>query len=376
MANQSILSAFERFWQNTTNVLKGKSDVGHIHDNATQETDGFLSSENKTQLDYGGVPIVTTEGDGSAYTVTVEGITALTVGTRLTIIPHVVSAAVQPTLNVNGLGAKAIRMPVTYNTSTTSVGSIDTWLVKGKPVTVVYNGTYWITSDLPRPSAQYLYGSVPVLNGGTGKDSTNMSEGAFYVTGSGTDEDPWTGNLGALPVANGGTGATTAEDALDNLGITDSDGYLYESLTRPISTETKTNLDIGLLYSYGGYIYIAEPNIEFTGTPYGSNWWINEEGVTNRVDMEHSILGKLTCIQNSNYNVFIEIGLPEGEYSALPTGGAVNFLLMGTGNVTFQAGEGVTIYSKDNKMTLSGQYSMASLISINESEYVLVGALE
>lgn len=179
-----------------------------------------------------------------------------------------------------------------------------------------------------------------------------------------------------IPIIHGGTDATTAEDARTNLGITDSDGYLYESLTRPISTETKTNLDIGLLQSYGGYIKIAEPNRSFTSIPYSSNLQINQEGATSHVNMERSILGKLTCIKNSNYNIFIEIGLPEGEYGMFPSGGAVNFLLMGTGSVTFQAGEGVTIYSKDNKMTLSEQYSMASLISINENEYVLVGALE
>lgn len=177
----------------TSNVqtqLDGKSSTSHTHSaattsangfmsaadktkldgivEATQSTAGLLSAEDKMQLDYGGIPIVTTAGTGAAYTATVDGINALTVGTKITIVPHTVSTATQPTLNVNSLGAKAIRQPITYNTSATSVGPIAAWLVANKPVTVQYNGTYWTTIDIPRPSAQYLYGAVPIANGGTG----------------------------------------------------------------------------------------------------------------------------------------------------------------------------------------------------------------
>lgn len=63
MANQSILSAFERFWQNTTNVLKGKSDVGHVH-SANDITSDTLSEER--------LPVVPIEkgGTGAANAVT------------------------------------------------------------------------------------------------------------------------------------------------------------------------------------------------------------------------------------------------------------------------------------------------------------------
>ena len=142
---------------------------------ATQSSAGVMSAEDKTQLDHGGIPIVTTEGDGSAYTATVDGITALTVGAKITIIPHTRSTAFAPTLNVNGLGAKAIRMPVTYNTSTTSNGPIEGWVVANKPVTVQYDGSYWVTIDVPRPSAQYLYGAVPIANGGTGATTVDAA---------------------------------------------------------------------------------------------------------------------------------------------------------------------------------------------------------
>ena len=163
---------------NLQSTLDGKASKSV----ATISSDGLMSAEDKIQLDNGGNPIVTTSGDGAAYTATIDGITALTTGMKITIIPHVVSTTTTPTLNVNGLGAKTIRMPVTYNTGATSGGAIAAWLTKSRPVTLQYNGTYWLTVDLPRASALYLNGVVPV--------------------------------------ANGGTGATTAEDALTNLGVT------------------------------------------------------------------------------------------------------------------------------------------------------------
>ena len=146
---------------------------------ATQSTDGLLSADDKTQLDNGGIPIVTTSGDGSAYTATVDGISALTAGMKVTIIPHVTSTTTSPTLNVNSLGAKSIRMPITYNSFATSVGSVASWIVKGVPITLEYDGTYWKTISCPRPSAQYLYGAVPVTNGGTGL--TSITADSFLV---------------------------------------------------------------------------------------------------------------------------------------------------------------------------------------------------
>jgi hypothetical protein len=150
---------------------------------ATQSTDGLLSADDKAQLDNGGIPIVTTSGDGSAYTATVDGISALTTGMKVTIIPHVTSTTTSPTLNVNSLGAKSIRMPITYNSSATSVGSVTSWIIKNIPITVEYDGRYWRTINCPRPSAQHLYGTVPVSNGGTGL--TSVTSNSFLV-GNGT----------------------------------------------------------------------------------------------------------------------------------------------------------------------------------------------
>lgn len=192
-------------------AIDDKADASHTHTisdvtdlaNATQSTAGLLSAEDKTQLDYGGTPIVTAVGDGSVYAANVDGMTSFVVGMKVTIIPNITSDTTSPKLNINGLGEKSIRMPITYNTSLTSTGVVDGWLLAGKPVTVQWNGTYWITVDLVRTSAQYLYGAVPI--------------------------------------ANGGTGATTAEAALTNLGITATATEL--NYTDGVTSNIQTQLD-------------------------------------------------------------------------------------------------------------------------------------
>lgn len=82
---------------NTLNVVEG--------DNITLEQSGstlIISAEG------GGIPVVTTSGTGAAYTVTVPGVTELTDGLALIILPNVSNTETRPTLNVNGLGAKKI----------------------------------------------------------------------------------------------------------------------------------------------------------------------------------------------------------------------------------------------------------------------------
>lgn len=114
--------------------------------------------------------IVTTTGTGAEYHASVPGITALVPGVSFTMIPHTTSTTKTATLNVNDLGAKNIRQPLTSNTGATTTAALDSWLTQGQPIRVTYNGTLW-EIDIPRPSAAYLYGVVPVANGGTGADN-------------------------------------------------------------------------------------------------------------------------------------------------------------------------------------------------------------
>lgn len=104
--------------------------------------------------------------DGIAYTATVEGITTLTSGISFVMIPSVNSASTTPTLNVNGLGAKGLRMRGSAGTGTAMSASIAAWLTSERAVQVTYNGLMWL-AEVTRPAASDLSGTVAIANGGT-----------------------------------------------------------------------------------------------------------------------------------------------------------------------------------------------------------------
>lgn len=113
-----------------------------------------------------GVNPVTTAGTGAAYTATVNGITSLTAGAKFTMVPHTTSTDITPTLNVNGLGVKNLRMRLSGYTSVTTSFAAKNFLTANRPVDVMYDGVQWVIDGFP--SASRLYGAVPVSGGGTG----------------------------------------------------------------------------------------------------------------------------------------------------------------------------------------------------------------
>nr|DAQ07471.1 MAG TPA: tail repeat-like protein [Caudoviricetes sp.] len=115
----------------------------------------------------GGEKIITTTGTGESYIASVDGVIALTPGISFVMIPHVTSAKTMPTLNVNGLGAKNIRMRISNSTTSTTPLSSENMLVANKPTRVMYDGTQWII-DIVRPNVTNLYGTLTVEQGGTG----------------------------------------------------------------------------------------------------------------------------------------------------------------------------------------------------------------
>ena len=154
---------------------------------------------------------ITTSGDGSAYTATVEGISSLTAGICFTMIPHAESTVDNPTLNVNGLGAKLLRRRVSSSTSTTTVGASEDWLASGKPVNVMYDGNWWIV-DLPKPNALDLLGTVQISNGGTGATTAaearaNLGIDVILPSCSSSDNGKF------LRVVNGAPSWTTVSNA-------------------------------------------------------------------------------------------------------------------------------------------------------------------
>lgn len=106
-----------------------------------------------------GVNAVKTSGTGAAYTATVNGITSLSAGVYFTMIPHTVSTVVNPTLNVNGLGAKMLRRRLSNSNVNTVVATDASWIGANSPVRVVYDGQFWII-DSDKPKASDIYGSI------------------------------------------------------------------------------------------------------------------------------------------------------------------------------------------------------------------------
>lgn len=134
---------------------------------------------------------VTTTGAGEAYSAVVAGISELKVGVGFTMIPHVTSTSISPTLNVNDLGEKQIRKRLSSNSASTVEGDAESWLAEGKPVRVLYDGDFWIV-DMTVQDATNLHGIVPISSGGTG---ASTSVDALHNLGIywGYDEAPATG---------------------------------------------------------------------------------------------------------------------------------------------------------------------------------------
>lgn len=114
---------------------------------------------------------ITTAGTGLAYTATVPGIAALTVGASFIMIPHVVSESAAPTLDVNGLGAKPIKRRLSNLSTSVQNGYTTTWLAANKPFRIIYDGTQWIVEGHEKPTSADLYGTMPIEKGGTGATS-------------------------------------------------------------------------------------------------------------------------------------------------------------------------------------------------------------
>lgn len=90
------------------------------------------------------IPFASTSADGVTYTVTVPGIESFVVGYSFVIVPDTTSTSVNTWLNVNGLGAKRLRIKGGGYTGTTVAPSATNWLAANKPVRVTYDGLWWV----------------------------------------------------------------------------------------------------------------------------------------------------------------------------------------------------------------------------------------
>lgn len=183
----------------------------------------------------GGTPIVTASStNGAAYTANVKNVAELYNGMTITIIPDMTSTTTAPTLNINGLGAKPIRLPLSTNNVAVAQPGSASYFTAGNPITLQYDAAYlstgaWKTVGKQRQAADDLYGTVPIENGGTGADNAedarnNMgaaakSQGAALTVSASawTGDGPYTATVACtLATASNnlvvGTGGTLTAD--------------------------------------------------------------------------------------------------------------------------------------------------------------------
>ena len=188
MANKYLdQTGFNYFVGKIKTLLAGKSDSGHTH-----SIDDVAETSAKKILH----SVDAASTDGTAFTATVDGISALEPGIVVTIKPSMTATSTTPTLNVNGLGAIQIRRKMSAGTLTRPALLYGNVLYKALPVQLMYDGTYWVATQFTKPSASDLYGYVAVQNGG------------WYVNSSTTDED----KAEALESLSGMGVATTTEN--------------------------------------------------------------------------------------------------------------------------------------------------------------------
>lgn len=172
------LAGLNRFWQNILQHFEGQAsaDLSNVSNAA------FAQKMREAEVE----AIYTAESsDGIAYTVTVPGVTELVHGMRIVISPSRNSASTAPTLDVNGLGAKYVRLPLSFNNVAASMPKLATFYSAGKPLLLMYDASYahgmWKAVEKNRVSAQDLYGTVPVEGGGTG---ATTAEAALEALGA------------------------------------------------------------------------------------------------------------------------------------------------------------------------------------------------
>ena len=128
-----------------------------------------------------------TSSDGVAYSATVPGVSELYAGLEVTIIPQVESTSETITLDVNGLGAKNVRLPLSSNTTTLVMPAQPDYYTAGRPVKLRYDATWlnnkgaWVAAERQRTSGSDLYGSVSVECGGTGADNAEEARANLEV---------------------------------------------------------------------------------------------------------------------------------------------------------------------------------------------------
>lgn len=207
-----------------------------------------------------------TSTDGVTYIATVPGITELTAGVQFVMIPNMDSTSDDVELNINGLGSTMVRVRRLTNSSSSIKALSSDWLKADYPVTMMFNGNWWVTTDFGYAHGEYIYGTVPVKSGGTGQ--VELTAGS-YLVGNGTGNVQLKApaevraDIGAQPTVTGGATTITSSNLTASRAlISDSNGKVAASAVTStelgyldgVTSAIQTQLDGKAASSHGTHV--------------------------------------------------------------------------------------------------------------------------
>ena len=247
-----------------------------------------------------GVSVVeATSGDGVEYSATVPGVTELYSGLEVIIIPQMESTSETITLDVNGLGAKHVRLPLSSNTTTLVMPAQLNYYTAGRPVKLRYDAMWlnkgaWVVAERQRASANDLYGSVPVENGGTGSDNPEEARKNLGAapSGYGLGEESRTSSDVNTELANG---YFRTASYTDNLKLSHGVAHARRSDGKEVVQNifrTTTGIELVRYTTDGGATWVEEyvnPPLE-VGVEYRTTKRYKGRAVYEKVDTNGNIL--------------------------------------------------------------------------------------
>lgn len=159
------------------------NNFGFLKPELTDAADITAYNENWDKLDgqlsnVKNAVVVANSSDGASYVTTIPNVESLYSGLKIIITPDVNNTSNNPTIDVNNLGSKQIRLPLSINNAA-YVNLPVNYLTAGNPVELMYDADYnngvWRVHGKQKTSASDLYGTVPIESGGT--SANNGSDG-------------------------------------------------------------------------------------------------------------------------------------------------------------------------------------------------------
>jgi len=257
-------------------------------------------------------------------------------------------------------------------------GSMD---IDGPVTASFFKGDGSGLTNLPSSSPFPLSGSAIISSSFTPGDTNShvlqligsgsvSGSGLFEIQGNSTTlfsvTDDLTDELFAANDASGLSIVSAFADRTVKLGKPGGFGIVISG-SNPMPTDADARIEIS------GSTYFTGTTSDFKGVDeiQGLQRPITSSAIASGLTASNdnrgyyfTVGGNVTCSIQTNATIAVPTG---AEYEFFQTSSAGNFL--------FETGSGVTFYSKDGALTLTGQYSAASLKKIATDTWTLVGDL-